>query len=163
MLDNEELLNKAVAEIDSLDEYVSVVANTKFRPIDGVDFKGLYTGGIVDGETGRKIYTEKPLDSSVLYELLKDGKIAKIGIRRADPTLGKTNQLQFACKHRRAGWDRYTGFYYSKDDEPILFEGYKWNNPEPKGNGWAMEGRNYYYTEKITDYWYYYEMIFNNK
>ena len=52
-------------------------------------------------------------------------------------------------------------------DNPILYElledGRKRESPEPKGKSWAKYGdRTYYYSEKIVDHWYYYEMIFNS-
>jgi len=155
-LDNEEFLNKAVAEIENLDEYVSYIANTRFRPRDGLGFEGLYKSGIVDA-----INVTTPLDNPILYELLKDGIIRSISIRRADPIRGTTYQIQFAFR-TRGFWDRYEGVYFSKNDEPTTFNGREWINPEPKGEGWVSYGRHFYYTERIVAHWFYYEMLFSS-
>ena len=159
VLDNEELLNQAVVEIWGLDEYVSHIAHTEFsgiRPRDGFDFEGLYTGGVTGSE-----FVRKPLDNPILYELLKDGRIRSITIRRNDRIRGTTYQIQFAFNVRSA-WDRYGGIYFSKNDEPILFYGREWANPEIYGNGWVSYGNHFYYTERVVPHWFYYEMLFNS-
>lgn len=56
----------------------------------------------------------------------------------------------------------YSGFYYSSADEPVGYQGVSHNFTRTK-NGWRWnqpDGDNYDYTEKITDYWYYYESGF---
>lgn len=53
---------------------------------------------------------------------------------------------------------QYTGFYYTSIDEPTGFEGGAYKLTKTK-NGWEWNepnGDNFYYTEKITDNWYYY-------
>ena len=152
--DNLELLNNAVLEIYNLDESIFLIANTRFRnpPVD-VDFRGLYTSGTIDGRN-----VVKPLDSPVLHELLKDGRIISISIRRAD---GEINQIVFGCRGRGI-FDRYKGFYFSPNNEPFWSDRTLWINPQPKGNGWVIDGeRTYFYTEKIVDYWYYFELLSN--
>jgi len=156
VLDNEELLNQAVEEIWSLDEHVHVVANTEFRARPGIDFEGLYTSGTLDSQN-----VIKPLDNPILYELLKDGGIRSISIRRADPIHSTTYQIQFAFNVRGV-WDRYGGIYFSKNDEPITFSGREWDNPEAYRDGWVSYGHNFYYTERIVAHWFFYEMLFNS-
>jgi len=156
VLDNEELLNKAVDEIWGLDGYVSYIASTRFRPRDGLDFDGLYTGGVISGE-----YVTKPLDNPILYELLKDGRIRSITINRYDPLLGTTYQIQFAFNVGGI-WDRYGGIYFSTNDEPTSFSGRSWENPEPYRDGWVSYGHSFYYTERVVAHWFYYEMLFNS-
>jgi len=153
--DYEELLNKAIEEIWGLDAHVSIVANTRFRSRPEIDFEGLYTGGVISSE-----YVIQPLDNPILYELLSDGRIRSIGITRANLHRNTTYQIQFAFNVRGV-WDRYGGIYFSKNDEPILFNGSRWANPEVSGDGWARYGRHYYYTERIVANWFYYEMLFN--
>jgi len=156
VLDNEDLLNQAVEEIWNLDGHIHVVAITRFRPRPGIDFESLYTSGTV----GNQNVTE-PLDSPILYELLRDGRIRSIGITRPDPTLGTTYQIQFDFNVRSA-WDRYGGVYFSRNNVPILFDARRWTNPEVYGDGWVSYGRNFYYTERIVPQWFYYEMLFNS-
>lgn len=153
-IDNMELLNEAVVEIYNLDKSVFGIAHTRFRdPPTEVDFEGLYTSGTVDGRN-----VIKPLDSSVLYELLRDGRIRSVSIRRIN---GEINQIIFSCRSRGFS-DRREGFYYSPNNEPFWFDRTIWINPEPKGDGWFVDrGRTYFYTEKIADYWYYFEKLSN--
>ena len=158
-IDNEALLNKAVEEIWGLEEYVSRIAHTSFsriRPREGFDFEGLYTAGVVDSE-----YVRKPLDNPVLYELLKDGRIGSIGIRRPNAFQDTTYHIQFTFNVRGI-WDRHGGIYFSKDDEPLLFYGEIWGNPTPYEGGWVSYGNHFYYTERIVPHWFYYEMLFNS-
>jgi len=129
VLDNEELLNQAVEEIWGLDEHIHVVAHTRFRSRPWVDFEGLYTSGTIGNQN-----VTKPLDNPILYELLQDGRIRSIGITRPNANRGTTYQLQFAFNVRGA-WDRYGGIYFSRNDEPILFDGRRWLNPEAYRNG----------------------------
>jgi len=156
VLDNEALLNQAVEEIWGLDNYVSYVANTRFRPRDGLDFEGLFTGGIISSE-----YVTTPLDNPILYELLEDGRVRSIAIRRPDPIRGTTYQIQFAFNVRGV-WDRYGGIYFSKNDEPTTFSGREWESPETYRNGWVSYGNHFYYTERIVPHWFYYEMLFSS-
>ena len=130
--------------------------NTRFRPRDGLDFEGLYASGTVDNQN-----VTRPLDNSILYELLESGKIRSITIRRPDPIRGTTYQIQFAFNVRSA-WDRHGGIYFSKNDEPILFSGREWENPEEYRNGWVSYGYSFYVTERIVAHWFYYEMLFNS-
>jgi len=159
VLDNEELLNQAVEEIWGLDEYVSRIAHTRFTRLhsrDDFDFEGLYTGGVISPE-----YVIKPLDNPILYELLQDGRIRSISVRRLDLTRGTTYQIQFAFNVRSA-WDRYGGIYFSKNDIPISFDGRRWRNFEEYRDGWVSYGYNFYYTERVAPHWFYYEMLFNS-
>ena len=156
VLDNEELLNQAVEEIFGLDEHVRYIANTRFRPRDGLDFEGLYTSGTFDSQN-----VTKPLDNPILYELLEDGRIRSITIRRNDPIRGTTYQIQFAFNVRSV-WDRYGGIYFSKNDVPISFDGRRWGNFEEYRNGWVSYGFSFYYTERIVAHWFYYENLSNS-
>ncbi|MCL2405327.1 MAG: hypothetical protein FWC92_07250 [Defluviitaleaceae bacterium] len=156
VLDNEELLNQAVEEIWGLDNHIHVVANTRFRPRPGTDFEGLYTSGTLDGQN-----VTKPLDNSILYELLRDGRIRRIGISRPNPHRGTTYQIQFAFNVRSARY-RHGGIYFSRNDEPILFDGVRWRNPEEYRDGWVSYGYNFYYTERVVPHWFYYEMLFRS-
>jgi len=157
--DNEELLNRAVEEIFGLDEHVSRIAHTGFSrlgPEEGFGFEGLYTGGVIGSE-----YVRKPLDNPILYELLQDGRIRSISIRRNDPAHRTTYQIQFAFNVRSARY-RYGGIYFSINDVPILFYGTRWMNPRVYGDGWVRYGDDFYYTERIVPHWFYYEMLFNS-
>ena len=156
VLDNEELLNQAVEEIWGLDEHVRYIANTRFRPRPDIDFVGLYTRGTVDSQNA-----VKSLDNPILHELLEGGIIRSITIRRPDRARGTTYQIQFAFNVRSAGYRR-GGIYFSKNDEPILFEGRRWANPEEYRNGWVSYGNHFYVTERIIPHWFYYEMLFNS-
>ena len=158
MLDNEELLNEAVMEIYGLDEYIRFIANTKFRSTSDVDFEGLYTSGTLDSKN-----VTAQIDNSVLCELLKDGRIRMISIRRIGSKIhpGETDQIRFACNGRGV-IDVYEGFYYSKYNKPVTYEGKEWEDPEPEGKGWSIhKNREYYYSEKIIDHWYYYKRVVN--
>lgn len=61
----------------------------------------------------------------------------------------------------------YCGFYYSKEDKPLGFQGTDMELLED-GAGWSWQGEkdgqgggdNHYYTERIQFAWYYYEMYF---
>ena len=155
-------MNKAVTELYSLDEYVDTVANAKFRPRDGINFEGLYTSGIITSEDITNPHSKhviKPLDNSILYELLEDGKITCIDIYKPDVGFGITDHLKFDYKNGGI-FDLYEGFYYSKNDELITFMGGKWEDAEPEGEGWAYHNDQDYYVERITDCWYYYKMLF---
>jgi len=159
VLDNEDLLNHAAEEILSLDRHISRIANTEFsrlRPRDGFDFEGLYAGGVAGSE-----FVRKPLDNPILYELLQDGRITNINIVRPTHAQGTPYRIQFAFNVRGV-WDRNGGIYFSKNDEPILFDGGRWANPEEYRDGWVSYGRNFYYTERIVPQWFYYEMLFNS-
>lgn len=51
----------------------------------------------------------------------------------------------------------YYGFYYTEDNLPIGWEG--WDvNFTAKGDGWTAEEPDSYYTEMITEKWFYYEI-----
>jgi len=53
----------------------------------------------------------------------------------------------------------YCGFYYSSLNKPLGFAGEVMElTDEITGFQCQMEGDNWYVTEKIADYWYYYEM-----
>lgn len=57
---------------------------------------------------------------------------------------------------------RHYGFYYSLNDEPILYLGQEYELT-PDGDGWSWQqpdSDNRGYTEKIINNWYYYEMHF---
>jgi len=159
VLDNEELLNQAVVEIWGLDEHVRRIAHTGFTslpPREGFDFEGLYTSGRIDSEN-----VLKPLDNPIIYELLSDGRIRSISIRRADHTSGTAYSIQFAF-NVGGFWDRYGGIYFSKNDEPVSFYGRRWENPEEYRDGWVSYGHYFYVTERIVPHWFYYEMLFNS-
>ena len=150
------MANQAVAEIWGLDEHIHVVANTRFRSRPWIDFEGLYTSGSVGGEN-----VTKPLDNPILYELLKDGRIRSISIRRNDRIRGTTYQIQFSFNVRGI-WDRYGGIYFSKNDVPISFDGRRWGDFEEYRNGWVSYGFSFYYTERIVPHWFYYENLSNS-
>jgi len=159
VLDNEELLNQAVEEVWGLDEYVSRIAHTGFTRLhrrDEFDFEGLYTGGVIGSE-----YVIEPLYNPVLYELLGDGRIRSIAIRRNNLTRGTTYQIQFAFNVRTTRY-RHGGIYFSKNDVPILFDGRVWRNPEVYRNGWVSYGQSFYVTERVVPHWFYYEMLFSS-
>jgi len=153
VLDNDELLNQAVEEIWRLDEHIHGVANTRFRPRPGIDFEGLYTSGTLNGQN-----VVEPLDNPILYQLLEDGRVRSISITRANPIHRTTYRIQFSFN---VGGSRYRqgGIYFSKYDEPILFSGRRWTNPETYRNGWVTYGYNFYYTERVLPHWFYYEML----
>jgi len=155
VFDNEELLIQAVEEIWGLDDYVSFIANTRFRPRDGLDFEGLFTGGVLDRE-----YITMPLDNPILYELLEDGRIRSIAITRNGFMHGRTYHIRFGFNVRSV-WDRHGGIYFSKYDEPMSFDARRWENPEEYRDGWVSYGQAFYYTERIIPHWFYYEMLFN--
>lgn len=53
----------------------------------------------------------------------------------------------------------YYGFYYSPEDRPLGFNGEKLELPNTiTAFQYELEGDNWYYTEKLTNNWYYYEM-----
>lgn len=61
----------------------------------------------------------------------------------------------------------YCGFYYSRDDKPMGFQGTDMELTKD-GSGWSWEGKpdgqgggdNSYYTERIQFSWFYYEAYF---
>jgi len=156
--DNEELLNKAVAEIFELDDHITSVShtNSRSRSFAELGFEGLYTGGRVDSR-----HTIAPLYNTVLYELLEDGRIRSIRIRRDSLCCGTTYQIQFAFNVRTAGYRR-GGIYFSIHDVPILYSGQLWINTHEYRNGWVSYGRDFYYTERIIPHWFYYEMLLSS-
>ena len=157
VLDNEELLNEAVVEIYNLDEYVRVVANTRFWASEEIEgYNVWYTWGILDSK-----HVEEPLDNPILNKLLRARIITRIEINRAGTPHDGTDQLKFWCRGRGI-WDRYEGFYYSINDELVTFDGTIMNDPMPEGEGWVAPGTSYNYVEKITDHWYYYLYIYKN-
>ena len=153
--DNHDILNKAIVEIDSLEDYVKVIADTKYRkPGRETIVRGLYTGGVVNKE-----YVYKSLDNATFKDILKNGDIKSISISRTGIIPAYTDQINFDCGGK--GMDYYCGFYYSKSGEPDGFNGQKWTF-EKDGSGWLdMGGETYYYTEQISGNWYYYEMEFS--
>ena len=157
-LDNEALLNQAIAQIEDLDAYIGRIAHTRFsrlRPTEGFDFEGLYTSGVIGSEVVRT-----PLENPILYKLLQDGTIRSISISSRSP-IRRMDHIQFAF-NVRGGWDRYGGIYFSRHNIPLSFGGQVWKNPEAYRNGWVSYGHNFYYTERIVAYWFYYEMLFSS-
>lgn len=64
--------------------------------------------------------------------------------------------IEFFCGGK--GMDDYYGFYYVEDDTPIGWEGEKYKLIQ-SGAGWRDEWDEYY-TERIRENWFYYEMHF---
>ncbi len=70
--------------------------------------------------------------------------------------------IDFSCGGKgNVASGAYYGFYYTEDDLPkVSFLGYVSYDEEdlkPEGNGYCYDAYDYYYTEKITDNFYYYE------
>ena len=91
------------------------------------------------------------------YAVQKDGPI------QISKYANRPDMVEFSC------WGKglvpsstYIGFYYSKNDEPIPFQGVMQELVE-SGRGWVWqqpESDNHGYTEKIMDNWYYFEASF---
>ena len=172
--DNIDLLNQAVIEIYALDEEVSYIAHSKHGRLGRPDFfhEGVYTVGTYSGIYNWERIT-KPLDNPILEELLKDGNITSISTRRLDredirrwSTGGEIYLIRFSCRSRGIRYI-YEGFYYSSNNVPAFVNGGDlggiiWENPIPYKNGWFELGEiSYYYSERITDYWFYYKLVFH--
>jgi len=159
VINNEELLNNAVAEILELDGHVSHIAHTRFSGFhrrDELGFAGLYTGGVIGSR-----YVVTPLDNPILYELLQNGRIRGISIARRNFYSGPPYHIQFSFEVG-GFWDRYGGIYFSRNDRPMSFSGGTLSNPEEYRNGWVTYGFSFYYTERIVPHWFYYERVANS-
>ncbi len=70
--------------------------------------------------------------------------------------------IEFACKGKgNAVSGTYYGFYYTEDDLPkvsFLYVLFTEKDLIPKDNGFCFDKYDYYYTEKIRDNFYYYEL-----
>lgn len=74
-----------------------------------------------------------------------------------------TNHVEFITNKRGVIFDRnVVGFYYSPDNQPLAFQGYR-VELENYENGWKWtepEGDNCGYTERITENWFWFEVEF---
>ncbi len=72
--------------------------------------------------------------------------------------------IEYFCKGAGiASAGTYAGFYYTREDQPVGFDGTALNFTKTKNGGWRWEeenGDNYEYTERIAAHWYYYEAGF---
>lgn len=73
--------------------------------------------------------------------------------------------IQFNCGGKgNVASGCYYGFYYAEDDLPkVSFMGYLFYDESdltPEGTGYSCSRVDYYYTEKISDYFYYFESHF---
>lgn len=87
-----------------------------------------------------------------LCEELKSKGIKKIWVGNNDES--HKAYIEFFCGGK--GTDNYYGFYFVDDDIPIGWEG-TIDELKKTSKGWRGENGEYY-TERITENWFYYEM-----
>lgn len=147
-------LNKAADEISSIDEYITMIGIAeKFDDIDELDdIKGLFNSGIM---SGRQFYSSMNNDN--LENLLKDGQIRYITVY--PNSICHTSE--FPCGVKNSEYD--TGFYYSEANIP-LYRGAAVDFIDDDGGfSYSLANGNVFYTEKITDNWYYYLYTYSSQ
>jgi hypothetical protein len=92
-------------------------------------------------------------DNQLLPQMFEE-----FGIRILDTdeeSVDTQKNVTFSCERSYGYW----GFYYVENDQYIGWSGSKMYYPtEKEGKGYSsVSGSVYYYTEKITDHWYYFE------
>ena len=74
------------------------------------------------------------------------------------------NVIEFSCEGKgNAVSGAYYGFYYTDDNLPkvsFLYVLFTERDLVPKDNGYCFDEYDYYYTEKIRDKFYYYELYY---
>lgn len=151
VIKNEKLLKNAVKEIKC--SKITQVSTTKKSEITSTDMdysniKGLY---ISTEENGEKIY--KQSDNSTFQSIMDIKGLIDVNV--------EDEIIDFYCGGSGFGSSTsYYGFYYTENDNlsAIWCAG---DTLAPSGKGWSWKnGDNSYYTEKITDNFYYYEAHF---
>jgi len=148
VIENNASFDRAVSIIRKMDKHVYAINHTKYYPAENnLEIKGLFTSKTVNTEC-----VQTPIKNGDLEKLfLKDGVQ---GIDVFD------NSIEFFFG---GFWrDYYCGAIWTFNGKPVGFQG---ENMElvPLGKGWEYkeaQGDNRYYTEKIIDNWYFYEMSF---
>ena len=152
--DNRDLLQEAADEIISRGCYsVYVSTAEKGELLDHPEIEGLYS------------IISKDRDDDRVYESIDDDVFDRVlGIHGIEFISFDPDFKEFGCGGSGFGpGTHYYGFYYAEDDVPAGIWGEDFDLTE-SGDGWIWEeggsGDNRYYTEKILDNWYYYEMHF---
>ena len=150
VVENEEVIVNAVMELLELETVstIAFISTTQKSPISASDYEdieGLYAGMHVDGN-----YIYVAMSNAAIEEMMKIRKLESVYVYR--------DRLQFNCGGRGIipASINY-GFVYAESDG---FIGIGTQGVTEKGNGWLWReenGDNRYYTEKIIDYFYYYE------
>jgi len=150
-------------EIKKLNIRSFTISTTEKRPIedqligeDGSQYsgiKGLYLHmAHADGENDFA-----DLKNDVFSRLLNIDGIMEI----EDGMAGSRFFIDFDCGGTGFGSAMtYYGFYFTEDNLPIGWDGEE-VDLQHKGDGWTYkegDSDNIYYTERIRDHWYYYEM-----
>ena len=94
---------------------------------------------------------QKPIENKTLEKLFLHARVKHIYIQK--------QYIEFSFKGNR---DYYCGLNWTSDGNPIGFAGSQMDLFSD-GTGWKYieeNSDNRYYTEKIVDNWYYYEMVF---
>lgn len=125
-------------------------------------FKNLSQGEVVIRDPSRK--SEKwtyylDYDNEALNQIMEKLPITSAGFVRE--TVDTHECVEFSCETGFFDAVGYRGFYYVENGKPVGWEGVKFYYPtEKRGKGYVHETPGVYYTEKILDNWYYYEMTF---
>lgn len=152
IIKNKGLFEDAVVcinEIKQKNAYIDEIQHTKFYPADkNPSIKGLFTGGIFKGQ-----YIQTSLKNKTLEKLFLNKGVKHITIF--------DKYIEFAFEGG-AGQNYYCGAVYTNDGNPVGFDGSKMQLVAD-GKGWSCNeanGDKKYYTEKIIDNWYFYEMLY---
>lgn len=151
IVNNKVILEDAVLQIKEIKQnntYISVIEHTKFYPADeNPSIKGLFTGGLLDEQ-----YKQTPIENKTLEKLFLNIGVEQITIF--------DKYIEFSLGG--VGSTYYCGAVCTDDGNPVGFDGSDMQIVAD-GRGWSWQevnGNNKYYTEKIIDNWYFYEMRF---
>lgn len=163
---NHRILEKVPAEIKKLpygSDYSAVISTSDKTPLDNLFFP---EGKTIENINGMYLYILGPddavaasLDNDIFLKTLKIKSILEIQRNFASDRFN----VFFMC-----GYNSTTiyGFYYTENNMPIGFNGADVSFKQSgKGYSWQDKEENpleSYYTEKITDNWFYYEDTINN-
>lgn len=162
---NQELLTNVPGEVKKLHDSSYSISTTEKRPIEYQlssddqgpssyqDIKGLYLQVLNDDGSS----TFSSLENDVFSDVLRIKDVTAITNGISD----SPSFIEFDCSGEGFGSAMtYCGFYYAEDDLPIGWSG---ENVEltqyEKGWRYEEEGAgNIYYTERILDNWFYYQI-----
>ena len=153
--DNIDLLKSSTIEVNNIGfPYYVFISTTDKKPIqeEHKDINGLYAFGDKDN-SGYSVYEK--INNQVLDEVMQIKGLEEISVERT------WQYVEYSCGATGlAVSGSYYGFYYVSNDRPIVIEGNRGAKLTPEGNGWRYkrdENSLGYYTERITENWFYYE------
>ena len=97
-------------------------------------------------------------ENELLNQIVETFRVRSLGQDKEDTIYDQKN-ISFSCETKSGEPVEYRGFYYVENGQPVGWSGRRYYYPAQKeGKGYIYLGSGVYYTEKITDHWYYYEM-----